>query len=60
MFTARPPELISLSVLTDNDDDGEQSIVYPGPPLGLQEARLFADIVPNVRLHTLVDWLVED
>ena len=59
MFTARPPELIALSVLTENDDDGEQLIVYPGPPLGLQETRLFADIVPNVRLHTLVDWLVE-
>ena len=59
-FMARPPELISLSGLTDNTEDGEQSIVYPGPPLGSQEARLFANIMPSVRLYTLADWLVED
>ena len=60
MFTARPPELISLSNLMDNTDDGERTLVYPGPPLGSEEIRLFADIVPRVRLHTLIDWLTED
>lgn len=60
MFTARPPELILLSNLMDNTDDGERTLVYPGPPLGSEEIRLFADIVPHVRLHTLIDWLTED
>ena len=60
MFTARPPELILLSNLMDNAGDGERTLVYPGPPLGLEEIRLFADIVPGVRLQTLADWLMED
>ena len=60
MFTARPPELILLSNLMDNAGHGERTLVYPGPPLGLEEIRLFADIVPGVRLYTLADWLTED
>ena len=56
IFMARPPELISLAALTDND---EQSVVYPGPPLGRQEAQLLADLVPGVRPLTIADWLVE-
>ena len=60
MFTARPPELILLSNLMDNAGDGERTLVYPGPPLGSEEIRLFADIVPDVRLYTLADWLTED
>ena len=59
MFTARPPELILLSNLMDNTGDGERTLVYPGPPLGLEETRVFADIVPGVRLCTLADWLTE-
>ena len=59
MFTARPPELISLSSLMDNADDSERTLVYPGPPLGLEEIRLFADIVSGVRLCTFTDWLME-
>ena len=60
MFTARPPELISLSDLADDAGDGERSIVYPGPPLGFEEIRLFADVAPGVRLNTLSDWLMEN
>ena len=60
MFMARAPELISISSLSDNTGDGEWSIVYPGPPLGLEEVRLFSDIAPSMRLHTLADWLAED
>ena len=60
MFTARPPELILLSNLTDDAGDDERSIVYPGPPLGFEEMRIFADIAPGVRLDTLSDWLIGD
>ena len=59
VFTARPPELILLSNLMDNAGDGERTLVYPGPPLGWEETRVFADIVPGVRLCTLADWLTE-
>ena len=60
MFTARPPELILLSALPDNVHDAEWTIVYPGPPLGVEETQLFADIAPGVSLHTLADWMVEE
>ena len=59
LFTARPPELISLSNLMDNADDGDWTLVYPGPPLGFEEIRLFTDIVSGVHLCTLADWLME-
>ena len=58
VFTARPPELILLSAMTDKAGDDRLSIVYPGPPLGLQEQRLFARVAPSVRLQTLTDWVV--
>ena len=60
MFIPRSPELISLVAMPDNFSGGERSIVYPGPPLSMEEAQLFADVVPNVGLHTLADWLMED
>lgn len=60
MFTARPPELVLISSLTNSNCEDERPIVYPGPPLGFEEARLFSSIVPSVRLYTLADWLVED
>lgn len=59
IFTARPPELILLSNLMANAGDGERTLVYPGPPLGLEEIRLFTDVVSGVRLCTLADWLLE-
>lgn len=59
IFTARPPELILLSNLMDSADNGERTLVYPGPPLGMEEIRLFTDIVSGVRLCTLTDWLLE-
>ena len=60
MFTARPPEFVSISNLSHSTREDERPIVYPGPPLGLEEARLLTSIVPSVRLYTLADWLVED
>ena len=60
MFIARPPELMTLAAMLDNDSGGERSIVYPGPPIGMEEAQLFSNVAPDVKLNILTDWLMED
>ena len=57
LFTARPPELIALAALPAPKNETGPAIVYPDPPLGADEARLFKDVAPNVRLWTLIEWL---
>ncbi len=59
MFTARSPELISLASFPDSTGDFERVIVYPDPPLGTGEARLFSDVAHNVSLYNLTEWLAE-
>lgn len=55
-FLPRPPELISLASLGERE--GEQVvIVYPDPPLGAEEQRLFEQIAPKFRLRSLTEWL---
>ena len=57
LFTARPPELISLATLPDQQSKTGSIIVYPEPPLGTDEARLFSEIAPNLRTLTLTEWM---
>ena len=57
LFTARPPELISLATLPGQQSKTGSTIVYPEPPLGTDEARLFSEIAPNVRTLTLTEWM---
>lgn len=59
LFTARPPELISLATLSEYESKASSAIVYPEPPLGTDEARLFSEIAPNVHTRTLTEWLTE-
>ena len=59
LFTARPPELILLAALQELQGGRDSTIVYPEPLLGTDEARLFQEIAPNVRLRTLKKWLEE-
>ena len=59
LFTARPPELISLATLPDRRSGTNSTIVYPEPLLGTDEARLFSEIAPNVRTLTLTEWMEE-
>ncbi len=61
LFMARPPELLSLadSIRPSDRVRIETTIVYPGPLLGADEARLFQEIAPKVRLRTLTKWLEE-
>ena len=64
-FTACPPELISLATLRAPDDgagsadEKDAVIVYPEPPLGVDEVRLIGQVAPNVRTRTIEQWLEE-
>jgi hypothetical protein len=58
VFLPRPPELISLAGLEDRAD-ADVALVYPDPPIGSEEQRLFEIIAPKVRLRSLTEWLAE-
>ncbi len=57
---SRLPELLSLTNLAKLPHGAPRSIVYPDPPLGVEEATLFADVASDVGLFTLTDWLAEE
>jgi hypothetical protein len=52
----RPPELISLAGVKDL---AKATLVYPDPPIGAEEQRLFKVIAPAVRLRSMTEWLAE-
>ena len=54
-FLPRPPELISLAGIDRSAEDGIV-LVYPDPPLGAEEERLFEVVAPNVRLRSMTEW----
>jgi hypothetical protein len=56
-FLPRPPELISLATLIPATDGVQTVIVYPDPPLGAEEERLFHAIAPNIQLRSATEWL---
>lgn len=58
IFLPRPPELISLAIL-DGEAGKEIVLVYPDPPLGSEEQRLFEIIAPNILLRSLTEWLAK-
>jgi hypothetical protein len=55
-FLPRPPELISLAGLKDITN---AILVYPDPPIGAEEQRLFEAVAPAVRLRSMTEWLAE-
>lgn len=57
-FLPRPPELISLAGLIRCSSE-PTVIVYPDPPLGAEEQRLFEEIAPDVTLRSLTEWVAE-
>ena len=59
MFVPRSPELLSLTNLPEPMGDSERTIVYPDPPLGTDESQLFYDVIQEVRLYSLTQWLAE-
>ncbi len=59
LFTARPPELITLAALTPGGEDSAPVIVYPDPLMRSDDQRLLSKIAPDVRVLTLTKWLEE-
>lgn len=57
-FMPRPPELISLAGLGHALGD-DVVLVYPDPPLGADEQRLFEEIAPTVKLRSLTEWIAD-
>jgi hypothetical protein len=57
VFLPRPPELISLAGLPEMA--GKTTLVYPDPPIGAEEQRLFELVAPKVRLRSITEWLAE-
>lgn len=58
VFLPRPPELISLASL-DASNVAPLTLVYPDPPLGAEEQRLFEVVAPRVSLRSLTEWLAQ-
>lgn len=58
VFLPRPPELISLAVLGEHRSENT-TLVYPDPPLGSEEQRLFETIAPGIRLRTMTEWTAQ-
>lgn len=56
VFLPRPPELISLAALTDVT---KTTLVYPDPPIGAEEQRLFELVAPTVKLRSITEWIAE-
>lgn len=56
VFLPRSPELISLAELSCHSGD-QVLVVYPDPPLGAEEQRLFEQINPRYQLRSLTEWL---
>lgn len=57
-FLPRLPELISLVGL-DRKAADVATLVYPDPPLGTEEQRLFEEVAPTVRLRSMTEWIAE-
>ncbi len=55
-FLSRPPELISLVGLNNSGGTRTNLIVYPDPPLGAEEERLFEELAPGIRLRSMLEW----
>lgn len=58
VFLPRPPELISLAGFLTKVGPGA-TLVYPEPPLGAEEQRLFEVVAPKLRLRSMTEWLAE-
>jgi hypothetical protein len=53
VFLPRPPELISLASIEEHD----RVVVYPDPPIGAEEAGLFAKVAPSLKLRSYTEWV---
>lgn len=58
VFLPRPPELISLAGLV-GEAQAEATLVYPDPPIGSEEQRLFEVVAPKVKLRSITEWIAQ-
>jgi len=58
VFLPRPPELISLAGLL-GEAQAEATLVYPDPPIGSEEQRLFEIVAPKVKLRSITEWIAQ-
>jgi len=59
LFGVGLPELIALAALLGGSKVSGLVIVFSEPLLGADEARLFSEIAPQLRVRTLKEWLEE-
>jgi hypothetical protein len=55
-FLPRPPELIVLTAMKEAERRAD-TLVYPDPPIGAEELRLFELAAPGVKLLSTTEWL---
>lgn len=61
LFIPKPPELLSLArIRKDFEHLTAPTVIYPDPPLGVEEADLFERVAPDIRLLNLTRWLAEN
>lgn len=58
LFTARPPELITLGQFDRSPMQPRATIVYPEPKLDPDEVLLFTTIAPEVQILSIEEWMV--
>ena len=57
VFLSSAPELFFLASLPQVSHGPYPDIVYPGPPLGVEELELIANVAPDIRLFSLIEWI---
>lgn len=55
-FLPRPPELIVLTAMKSADPKAD-TLIYPDPPIGAEELKLFELAAPGVKLLSATEWL---
>ena len=58
-FVAHAPELLSIAAMPMRQSGRPRIMVYPDPPLGVEEARLFHDLASDIELQSVTAWLAE-
>ena len=59
LFMSRSPELFTLAILPTQPQKSILTVVYPEPPIGLEEEQLITKVRQNVQLLSLANWLQE-
>ena len=58
-FVAHAPELLSIAAMPVRQSGRPRIMVYPDPPLGVEEVRLFHDLASDIQLRSVTAWLAE-